>query len=141
VTGPIGTVLRIPDLENGELMSVQLRKLLDPARAATGLDSPGPGRRLVGAVLTLRGLRGVVEDNAANDVVVIGSNGRRYGASYDLIVGRPDFTYGQFRVHPGSLVTGTESFVLPDGVRVAAVKWTAESGFGATVTWNLRPPR
>ena len=48
---------------------------------------------------------------------------------------------GVFRLQPGKRVTGTVTAVLPNGVKVVRVRWTASSGYGQAVTWHLRQPR
>jgi hypothetical protein len=140
-SGPIRTVFRIRTVQ-GSVMTVQLVKLLDPARPQSFLDDPGPGKHLVGAVFTVRGVRGAVDDDAYNDAVLIGSNGKRYQWSFaDLAGHHPAFTDGTFRLRPGQRVSGTVTAVLPDGVRVVRVRWTSSSGFGQAVTWHLKRPR
>ena len=123
-------------------MTVQLVRLLDPARPQSFLDDPGPGKRLVAAIFTVRGVRGSIDDDAYNDAVFIGSNGKRYQWSFAYLAGHhPSFTNGVFRLQPGKSVTGTVTAVLPNGVKVVRVRWTASSGFGQAVTWHLRRPR
>jgi hypothetical protein len=96
----------------------------------------------VAAVFTVRGLRGATNDDAYNDAVLLGSDGKRYQWSFaDLAGHHPSFTNGVFRLRPGIGATGTVTAVLPNGVRVVRVRWTASSGFGQTVTWHLRRPR
>lgn len=138
--GPIRTVFPVRTVQ-GSAMTVQLVKLLDPARPQSSLDDPGPGKHLVGAVFTVRGVRGTTDDDADNDAVLIGSNGKRYHWSFAYLAGHhPNFTNGAFRLQPGTIVTGTVTAVLPDGVRVIRVRWTSSSGFGQTVTWRLKRP-
>jgi hypothetical protein len=139
--GPIRTVFQVRTVP-GSSMTVQLVRLLDPARPQSFLDDPGPGKRLVAAIFTVRGVRGSIDDDAYNDAVLIGSNGKRYQWSFAYLAGHhPSFTNGVFRLQPGKSVTGTVTAVLPNGVKVARVRWTASSGFGQAVTWHLRRPR
>jgi hypothetical protein len=139
--GPIRTVFQIRTVQ-GSSMTVQLVRLLDPARPRSFLDDPGPGKHLVAAVFTVRGLRGATNDDAYNDAVLLGSDGKRYQWSFaDLAGHHPSFTNGVFRLRPGIGATGTVTAVLPNGVRVVRVRWTASSGFGQAVTWHLRRPR
>ena len=49
----------------------------------------------------------------------------------------PQLTNGVFRLQPGKSVTGTVTAVLPNGVKVVRVRWTASSGFGQAVAWHL----
>ena len=68
-------------------MTVQLVRLLDPARPQSFLDDPGPGKHLVAAIFTVRGVRGSIDDDAYNDAVLIGSNGKRYQWSFADLAG------------------------------------------------------
>ena len=139
--GPIRTVFQVRTVQ-GSSMTVQLVRLLDPARPQSFLDDPGPGKHLVAAIFTVRGVRGSIDDDAYNDAVLIGSNGKRYQWSFAYLAGHhPSFTNGVFRLQPGKSVTGTVTAVLPNGVKVVRVRWTASSGFGQAVTWHLRRPR
>jgi hypothetical protein len=139
--GPIRTVFQVRTVQ-GSSMTIQLVRLLDPARPRSFLDDPGPGKHLVAAIFTVRGVRGSIDDDAYNDAVLIGSNGKRYQWSFaDLAGHHPSFTNGVFRLQPGKSVTGTVTAVLPNGVKVVRVRWTASSGFGQAVTWHLRRPR
>ena len=122
-------------------MTVQLVRLLDPARTQSFLDDPGRGKHLVAAIFTVRGVRGSTDDDAYNDAVFIGSNGKRYQWSFAELAGhQPSFTNGVFRLQQGRSATGTVTAVLPNGVRVVRVRWTASSGYGQAVTWHLRRP-
>jgi hypothetical protein len=139
--GPIRTVFQIRTVQ-GSSMTVQLVRLLDPARPQSSLDDPGPGKHLVAAIFTVRGVRGSTDDDAYNDAVFIGSNGKRYQWSFaDLAGHHPSFNSGVFRLQPGKSATGTVTAVLPNGVKVVRVRWTASSGYGQAVTWHLRRPR
>jgi hypothetical protein len=139
--GPIRTIFQVRTVQDSS-MAVQLVRLLDPARPQSFLDDPGPGKHLVAAIFTVRGVRGSIDDDAYNDAVLIGSNGKRYQWSFAYLAGHhPSFTNGVFRLQPGKSVTGTVTAVLPNGVKVVRVRWTASSGFGQAVTWHLRRPR
>src|SRR5262249_15201117 len=140
-SGPIRTVFRIRTVQ-GSAMTVQLVKLLDPARPQSFLDDPRPGKHLVAAAVTVRGGRGAVDADAYNDAVLMGSTGKRYQWSFAELAGHhPSFTDGTFRLRPGQRVSGTVTAVLPDGIRVVRVRWTSSSGFGQAVTWHLKRPR
>jgi hypothetical protein len=140
--GPLGTVFRLRTLTSGGgTMTIRLIRVLDPARPRSDFDAPGRGKHLVGAVFAVRALSGTVDDDAYNDVTLVGSDGSSYDGSFDLIAGHTDFTDGAFLLKAGARTTGTISFEVPNGVRAAGVRWTAGSGFGRTVIWHLRPRR
>jgi len=104
--GPIRTVFQIRTVQ-GSSMTVQLVRLLDPARPQSFLDNPGPGKHLVAAIFTVRGVRGSTDDDAYNDAVFIGSNGKRYQWSFAELAGHhPSFTNGVFRLQPGKSAPG-----------------------------------
>ena len=86
-------------------------------------------------------MRGAVSDDANNDVHLVGARGQRYGAFFYQIARYTNFTNGAFRLRPGQKVTGAVTFVIPDGVKITAVRWTADSGFGTTVVWKRHRAR
>jgi hypothetical protein len=137
LTGPVGTVYRISD-GSGHVMTVRLRRLIDPARGSDSFNSPDRGKRFVGAVFALQGITGALQDDANNDAALVGSNGQTYTADFDAIARYTNFNDGEFTLRPGVKSVGAVTFQVPDGVKVASIQWTASSGFGSTATWTRR---
>lgn len=124
---------------NGNTYQVTLVKVIDPARSAGQLASPDSGRRFVGAVFKIKALKGSPQNEDANDdAVLVGGNGQTYSADFSAIAGYANFDNGTIRVAEGDTVTGAVRFRVPDGVAVSEVQWSALSGFGAMVEWDVR---
>ena len=137
---PPGTVGSSFDLKDGSgnLYQVTLVKVIDPARPVNQFNSADGGKRLVGAVFTIKALTGSPQDeDADNDAVLVGGNDQHYEANFDAIAGYTNFDSGVIHVAQGDTVTGSVTFQVPDGVTVSKVQWNSLSGFGPTVEWNL----
>ena len=134
--GKIGSSFELKD-GSGNLYQVILAKVIDPAKGENQFAAPGAGKRFVGLVFRVKALTGSPKDeDANNDAVVIG-NGQNYSADFDGIAGYTDFDHGVIHVAQGETVTGSVTFQLPNAVAVSTVQWTALSGFGSTVEWNV----
>jgi hypothetical protein len=124
---------------SGNVYRVTLVKVIDPARGADQFTSPGGGKRFVGLVFRIKALTGSPQnEDANNDAVIIGGNGQNYSADFDGIAGYTNFDHGAIHVAQGETVTGSVAFKVPDGVTVSKARWTALSGFGSRVEWNVR---
>ena len=116
-----------------------LVKVIDPAQGADQFNTPDSGNRFVGAVFTIKALRGSPQDeDANNDAAVVGSNRQTYTADIDSITGYTNFSNGSINVAQGETTTGAVVFQVPDGIKVTRVQWSAASGFGSTVQWNTQ---
>jgi hypothetical protein len=119
---------------------VTLVKVIDPAQGANQFSTPDSGKRFVGLVFRIKGLTGSSPEgeDANNDAVLVGANGQDYQADLNGIAGYTNFDDGAIHVTPGQTVTGAVAFQLPASVMVSTVQWTALSGFGPTVEWNVQ---
>jgi hypothetical protein len=135
--GPIGSRFDLAD-GSGNVYRVTLLKVIDPARGADQFSAAGSGKRLVGLIFRVKALAGSPQhEDANNDVVVVGGNGQTYSADFDAIAGYTNFNDGAIHAAQGETVTGSVTFQIPNGVTVSRVQWTALSGFGSTVEWNV----
>ena len=135
--GKVGSQFDLQD-GSGDTYRVTLVKVIDPARGADQFSSPDSGKRFVGLVFKVRALIGSPKNEDANiDAVLVGGNGQNYSADYDGIAGYTNFDSGTIHVAQGDTVTGAVTFQVPDGITVSKVQWTAVSGFGLTVEWNV----
>ena len=133
--GQIGSSFELKD-GSGNLYRVAMAKVIDPAKGENQFTVPDAGKRFVGLVFRVKALTGSPQDeDANNNAVIIGSNGRNYAAEFDGIAGYTNFDHGAIHVSKGETVTGSVTFQLPKDVKVSTVQWTALSGFGATVEW------
>ncbi len=136
--GRIGSQFDLGD-GSGNVYRVTLVKVIDPAKGVDQFSSPDRGKRFVGLIFTVKALTGSPQnEDANNDAVVVGGNGQTYSADFDGIAGYTNFDGGAIHVAQGDTVTGSVTFQVPNGVAVSKVQWTALSGFGTTVEWNLR---
>jgi hypothetical protein len=135
--GKVGSSFALAD-GSGNTYRVTLVKVIDPARGAGEFDSPDSGKRFVGAVFRIKALTGSPQnEDANNDAVLVGGNGQNYSADFDDIAGYTNFDSGTIHVAQGDTVTGAVTFQVPVGVTVSKVQWSALSGFGAMVEWDL----
>jgi len=134
--GRIGSPFDVQDAF-GDTYQVTLVKVIDPARGAGPFNSPASGTRFVGAVFLITAVRGrPKDDDANNDAVLVGSNGKTYTCDFTDIAGYGNFSGGVIQLAQGSTTTGAVSFQVPDGVQVTDVQWSPGNGFGgATVQW------
>jgi hypothetical protein len=136
--GVIGASFSL-DGGGGTSYQVTLVKVIDPARGADQFSTPDHGKRLVGLVFRITGVTGSPQgEDANNDAVLVGANGRDYAADLNGIAGYTDFDDGAIHVTPGQMVTGAVAFQVPASVTVSTVQWTALSGFGPMVEWNVQ---
>jgi len=118
---------------------VTLVKVIDPAQGADQFSTPDSGKRFVGLVFRIKGLTGSPQgEDANNDAVLVGANGQDYQADLNGIAGYTNFDDGAIHVTPGQTVTGAVAFQVPASVTVSTVQWTALSGFGPMVEWNVQ---
>lgn len=138
---PAGVVGASFSLNDGTGISYQvtLVKVIDPARGADQFSTPASGKRFVGLVFRIKGVTGSPQgEDANNDAVLVGANGRDYPADLNGIAGYTNFDDGAIHVTPGQTVTGAVAFQVPASVVVSTVQWTALSGFGPMVEWNVQ---
>jgi hypothetical protein len=135
--GVVGASFSLDD-GTGSSYRVTLVKVIDPARSASQVTTPDSGKRFVGLVFRIKGLVGSPQgEDADRDAVLVGADGQDYPADLNRIAGYANFNDGVIHVTPGETVTGAVAFQVPNGVAAAMVQWTALSGFGAMVEWNV----
>ena len=138
-TAPVGSDYTITDPSGGVKYDVTLTKVISPAAPASAYFAADPGSHLVGAVFRVTGDTGTSSDDANLTASLNGSDGQVYQATFDGIAGYTNFSSGDFTVTPGQTEVGEVTFSVPDGVKVATVRWTPAGGFGtvATSTWTI----
>jgi len=136
--GKLGSQFDLKD-GSGDAYRVTLVKVIDPARGADQFSPPDSGKRFVGLVFKIKALTGSPQhEDANNDAVLVGGNGQNYSADFDGIAGYTNLASGTIHVAQGDTVTGAVTFQVPDEVTVSKVQWSALSGFGSTVEWDVR---
>jgi len=135
--GKVGSQFDLQD-GSGDTYRVTLVRVIDPARGADQFSSPASGKRFVGLVFKVKALTGSPQsEDANNDAVLVGGNGQNYPADFNGIAGYTNFDSGTIHVAQGDTVTGSVTFQVPVGVTVSKVQWSALSGFGSTVEWDV----
>jgi len=136
--GLVGAAFSLND-GTGSSYRVTLVKVIDPAQGANQFSTPASGKRFVGLVFRIKGMTGSPQgEDANNDAVLVGADGREYQADLNSIAGYTNFDDGAIHVAPGQTVTGAVAFQVPASVTVSTVQWTALSGFGPMVEWNVQ---
>ena len=135
--GKVGSWFDLKD-SSGDIYRVTLVTVIDPAQGADQFSLPDTGKRFVGLVFRIKALTGSPQNEDANDdAVLVAGNGQTYPADFDDIAGYTNFDSGSIHVAQGDTVTGAVTFQVPDGVTVSKVQWSALSGFGSMVEWNV----
>lgn len=136
-SGNVGSPFDLKDVSDNTYR-VTLVKIIDPAKGGNQFTAPDTGKRFVGLVFTVKAVNGSPQsEDANNDTVVIGDDGQTYKASFDEIAGYTNFEDGALHVVQGDTQTGAVTVEVPDGVKVAKVQWTSQSGYGSIVQWII----
>ena len=135
LSGPVGTAYKVTD-DSGNVMTVRLTQVVDPAQGADQYTTPNNGFRFVGAVFTLNGVSGTFSDDANGDATLVGSNNQTYTFDASSLADVTNFNNGEYNLTPGQTSVGSVAFQVPDGVKVASVQWNGSGGFGGeSATW------
>jgi len=133
--GPVGTPFTDTDA-SGNVMSVTLNAVADPARGANSYTVPNNGFRFVAAKFTIVGVSGTFTDDANSDAVLIGSDGQTYSFDGNSVYGCTNFNYGQYTVAANQRSVGCVVFQVPNGIKVAQIEWGAAFG-NAPAIWDV----
>lgn len=145
ITGPvaststpvaIGSAQTVHDFY-GDVLTVTMSQIFDPATAGTGSGPPDAGYRFVAveAVLSNTG-SGDVGGDANLGMTVRGSDGKTYLANYATVAECTNYSYGEIDVSASGTSTGCVVFQLPTGVTVQSVSFSLDSGYLDTAVWN-----
>jgi hypothetical protein len=115
LSGPVGTVYKVTD-DSGNVMTVKLTQVIDPAQGADQYTTPNNGFRFVAAVFTLYGVSGTFSDDANSDATLVGSNSQTYTFDGSSLAGVTNFNYGDYNLTPGQTSVGAVAFQVPDAV-------------------------
>ena len=129
LAGPVGTSFQVTRIESGNVSSVTLIKVIDPAKGADEFNTPDNGKRFVGAEFRIKDLSGTTDDDANSNAVAQGSNSQTYTADFSDIAGCTNFNDGEYNVTAGQSVVGCVVFQVPKGVKTSAIQWAPDSIF------------
>jgi hypothetical protein len=135
LSGPVGTVYKVTD-DSGNVMTVKLTQVIDPAQGADQYTTPNNGFRFVSAVFTLNGVSGTFSDDANSDATLIGSNSQTYTFDASNLAGVTNFNNGEYNLTPGQTSVGAVAFQVPDRVKVSSIQWGGTFGSSAA-TWTV----
>jgi hypothetical protein len=142
-TGPVGSTFTVTDTnQNGATVkySVTLDRVIQHAAPDNSFDTAPAGDHLAAAEFTIKGLVGDDQDDANNNASVIGTNSQTYNTGIEGVAAGTNFSNGQYNTSPGSVSIGWVSFEVKDGVHVASVQWSPDSGMSGETpaTWTVR---
>lgn len=110
---------------DNEDLNVQLAALMDPAPGSDEFTTPDPGKRFIGVKLVIADVGSkAVQDDANNDVSVVGSDNQTYSPDFADLAGCTNFNSGTFTLAPGATSTGCVTFDLPSTVKVVKVAFS-----------------
>ncbi len=117
--------------------AVTLLQVVDPATASNAYQTPEAGKRLVGIELQIQNAgQKTVDQNANNNLAIIGSDNQTYNAVFAPIAEGTNFDSGAYTLSPSKSATGWVTIALPLGVNVAEVQFKPNSGFyGGMAEW------
>jgi hypothetical protein len=138
-TGPVGTTFTVNDSENNAVYRVTVLDVLQNAAPDNSFDAAKSGDHLVGVELKITGVSGSDTDDANNNTAVAGSNDQTYNSNIGGIAAGTNFNSGQYNVSAGESTIGWVNFQVPNGVTVASVVWTPDSGMGGSPAhWTVK---
>jgi hypothetical protein len=118
-------------------LAVTLQQVIDPAQSDSQFITPDAGKRFVAAKLQIvNNGTSSYNDDANNNITIIGSDNQSYTASFMVVSGCTNFSNGQYTLAAGASATGCVNFEMPNGVKPTKVQFTSQSGFsGSTGEW------
>jgi hypothetical protein len=134
----VGDTLDLTGNDSGSRMAVVVTRVVDPAAAADDFLTASPDDRLVSVQFQLQNVGSAVYSDApSNSAVVVDSSGQGYDSTIDDSAAGPSFPTPE-HIAPGGTALGYVTFEVPDGVRVALVQFTLDSGFADdTGQWTV----
>lgn len=121
-------------------LAVTLLKITDPAQGADQYTTADAGKRFVAAsVKIMNNGTSSYQDDANNDLTLIGSDNQSYTSDLNSVSGCTDFSNGQYTLAAGESATGCVVFQVPNGVSAAKVQFQTNSGMsGDTGEWAVQ---
>ncbi len=95
---------------SGNVMTITLTAIEDPAKGAYQYTVPDPGKRFVASKFTIVGKTGTFSDDANSDASLIGSDNQTYSPDFSNVAGRTNFNNGTYTVTPGQTSVGCVAF-------------------------------
>lgn len=136
-SGSLGAALPVSN-SNSTQLEVTVTRVIDPAQGTDAYTAPAAGKHFVGVELSIRNTAATkYQNNANNETTATLASGRRLTAAYESIVGCQNFDNGQVTVSPGKSQAGCVTFQVPNGDRIAVVRYASATFPGTAAQWHL----
>lgn len=133
----VGAVLNIGGSKG---LAVTLQQVMDPATSDNQYITADAGKRFVAVKLQIQNNgQASYQDDANNNVTLIGSDNQSYTADFDPISGCTNFSNGEYTLAAGESATGCVVFQVPNGVKAAKVQFQTISGLSSSTGKWLVP--
>lgn len=121
----------------GMKYDVTLVSVAQPARPVSEYTTVPAGHHLAAAQFRVTATTNV-DENSNTNAAAIGANDQVYTPAFDEVAEGTNFANGDIRLQPGASLVGWVAFTVPDGVRVARVRWTPGAGMGTkSAEWTV----
>ena len=118
-------------------LDVTVTQLIDPATSDNQFETPDAGKRFVAVQVTFADKgSSTVQEDANNEMTILGSDSQIYSADFDSIQGCTNFNDGEYELTPGGTVTGCVNFQVPTAVKVGSVKFSPGILSDVVGTWT-----
>lgn len=105
-------------------LSITLVRIIDPAEGTDEYNTPSASKHLVAVdVKIVNDGTSAFQDNANNNITLIGSDNHKYTNDIDSVSECTNFNYGDYTLSAGSGTTGCVVFQVPNGVSAAKVQF------------------
>lgn len=121
----------------GMKYDVTLVSVAQPARPESEYAPPPTGHHFAAAEFRVTATT-AVDENSNNNAAAIGANDQVYTPSFYGVAEGTNFADGAVRLQPGTSLVGWVAFEVPDGVRIARMRWTPGAGMGTkSAEWTV----
>jgi hypothetical protein len=135
-SGQVGSTVAVSD-SSGTKLDVVVEQVIDPASGANTYSNPAAGKHFIGVKLRVQNTATKdYENNANNETTLVLSNQQAKGADYNPIAGCGNFNNGQIKLAGGAAATGCVTFQVPNGQKVATVRYGNTVFPGTTAQWR-----
>ncbi|MFE0426338.1 DUF4352 domain-containing protein [Streptomyces sp. NPDC058953] len=125
----VGDAITVNGDEDGQKLSVTLKKISDPGVPIGEFNRPGKGNRLIGIELEIKNTGTVVyADTPALSTEITDTRGRKFETAIAKIKGGPSMGYG-LTLQPGLTTLGWLVFEAPKTSKIASVQFGWDGGY------------
>ncbi len=137
------TIAKVGDTINiggSKGLAVTLLKITDPAQGSNQYMTADVGERFVAAsVKIMNNETSSYQDDANNNITLIGSDNQSYTAYISEVSGCTNFRNGHYTLAAGESATGCVVFQVPNTVKTVKIQFQTGSGTsGDTGEWTVQ---